>query len=127
MPISQSTGNVYLFGTLQTEHWLQKICRFLPFSNPMPGSEPITLRNPNTDHLYFYHITNDGIRIEKDINRDRMEFWNDIFNENKHLLNTDFDFRTATRNNLFSDLLQIIRESGTKILSQVFHFLSMQF
>lgn len=55
-------------------------------------SEPFYFKTPDANHFKFFNITNDGILMQEDPNRDRMEFWNDIFNELKHLWNTTFDF-----------------------------------
>lgn len=58
----------------------------------MPNRKPVGFHNPNSNHLYFYDITNGGIRVEKDPNRERMEFWNKFYDEHKQLMNTDFNF-----------------------------------
>lgn len=60
------------------------------FSNPMPHSgRPAYFKSQNFN---FYNITNEGIFLEKDPYHSRMEFWNGIFDEYKHLWNNTFDF-----------------------------------
>lgn len=60
--------------------------------NPLPGSEPFYFKALDSKHFNFFNVTNDGILLEKDPNQDRMEFWNNIFDEFKYLWNTDFNF-----------------------------------
>lgn len=58
----------------------------------MPDHEPLHFKTGKSHHFYFYNITDDGILKAKDPYRTRMEFWNGLFNDYKHLWNTTFDF-----------------------------------
>lgn len=68
---------------------------YIIISNPMPDREPYFFKSRNSNHFNVYQITNYGISMAKDLNRERMEFWNDIFDEYKHLWNTTFHFYLA--------------------------------
>ncbi|XP_031619759.1 esterase B1-like [Contarinia nasturtii] len=65
---------------------------FIKFGNPMPNDEPIVLKMPNSNHLNYFDIRNEGIFAETDLNEVRMKFWDDIFTNYKHELNTTFNF-----------------------------------
>lgn len=73
-----------------------KSIHFFHFSNPMPESAPLYFKTSDSSHYNFFNVTNDGIFMQEDPNHDRMEFWNNIFNEFKHLWNTTFDFNLWT-------------------------------
>lgn len=61
----------------------------------MPDDEPFYFKSKKSNHFYSFNITDYGISIIKDPYRYRMEFWNDIFDDYKHLWNTTFNFHLA--------------------------------
>lgn len=61
----------------------------------MPETAPSYFKTRNTQHFNIYNITNNGIFMEKDVIDERVEFWNDIFNDYKHLWNVTFDFHSV--------------------------------
>lgn len=59
----------------------------------MPSNEPAEFYDVATNESKYYEITNDGIFVRKDENRDRIKFWDNLFNEFKHHWNITYDFR----------------------------------
>lgn len=64
----------------------------------MPNSELVEFNIPGSSQFKYYDITNDGVFVRGDEERDRFEFWNNLLNEFKGHWNITFDF-----NNLTSD------------------------
>lgn len=58
----------------------------------MPSREPAEFFNQETNQFKYYEITNEGISVRADESRDRIEFWNNLYNEFKHHWNLTFDF-----------------------------------
>lgn len=58
----------------------------------MPDNEPVPFKAPNSTELKYYDITNDGIFVRTDENRDRSEFWNNLLNDFREHWNITFDF-----------------------------------
>lgn len=61
--------------------------------NPIPSNEPVEFYNATTNQFKYYEIANEGIFVRKDENRERIEFWDNLFNEFKNHWNINFDFR----------------------------------
>lgn len=70
-----------------------KKCVFFFNRNPIPSNEAAEFYDPATKQFKYYDITNDGIFVRRDENRDRIEFWDNLFNEFKHNWNITHDFR----------------------------------
>lgn len=62
------------------------------YSNPVPNAEPFSFIKPNSNHYNVYDLTIDGVQMKEDLLRNRMQFWNNIFNDYNHLWNTSFKF-----------------------------------
>lgn len=98
MPILQNSGNKKQF--LQKEFF--KKIKFLRNSeNETETIFLLQIRNPTPDKVSFefgkhsmsyYDIGNDGIVIRNDSNRERIGFWDDIFDEFKQQWNINFNF-----------------------------------
>lgn len=58
----------------------------------MPDEEPLYFKTSDSNHFHFFNVTTKGVFKEIDPHGDRMEFWNNFFDEYKHLWNTTFDF-----------------------------------
>lgn len=58
----------------------------------MPRNEPAKFYDPVTNQYKYYEITNDGISVRTDQNRDMIEFWDKLFNEFKQHWNITYDF-----------------------------------
>ena len=59
----------------------------------MPANDPAKFYDSTTNQFKYYEITNDDILVKTDENRDRIEFWDNLFNEFKHHWNITYDFR----------------------------------
>lgn len=59
----------------------------------MSGNETVRFNAPNSNEFKYYDITNDGIFVKVDEDRDRNEFWNNLLNDSRGHWNITFDFR----------------------------------
>lgn len=59
----------------------------------MTDNETVPFKTPNSNEYMYYDISNDGIFLRVDENRQRIEFWNNLLNEFKGYWNITFDFQ----------------------------------
>lgn len=58
----------------------------------MPESEAHQFDLSRTAELEYFDVTNEGIFAKTNPERDRVEFWDRIFENNKEVWNTNFSF-----------------------------------
>lgn len=63
-------------------------------SNPTTEGGAIEFKTLGSKQLNYFDITNDGI-FARILNRNRTNFWDDIFNEYKQYWDTQFDFQSV--------------------------------